>query len=186
MNYLFPMLVLLLWGALASYVFIKSPTEYLVRWVMIPASLVAAVAFGFFVWMAFGYAVQMQLPDEFDFLGYHTVIEGNKKTAIEIWIEAERTRLYVIPYSKDAEEKLKKAAAEKRAGNTVRMKRKGQDHGKNNGLKDGTDGTQGKGRNGEDYPYDSNVLLPKDVNPKTDGDRKPDPPENSILDRSWV
>ena len=146
--------VLTLWSAFTTFVFIKSPVEYLLRWALIPLGLIAAVAFGYFTWVAYGYSVQMPLPDSFDFLGYHVLISNNKKTAIEIWVSGERTRLYVIPYSKDAEKKLKEAAEKKKAGGIVRMRK----HKNNNGMGD-KDGR-------EDYPFESNLLLPPDINPK--------------------
>lgn len=162
--------VLLLWSAFTTYVFIKSPTPYMMRWALIPLGLAGAVAFGYFTWMAYGYAVNLPLPSTFDFLGYHTVIKGNKKTAIEIWVEGTTTRLYVIPYSKKAEETLKDAAAKKKGGGTVRMQRKGGD-----GNKDGRD----------DYPYESNLLLPEHVNPKAVPEEQPD--EQPEMDpRRWT
>ncbi len=171
-DYYAPILILAIWSALASYVFIRSPKSYLTRWVMIPASLVAAVLYGYANWASFGYAVPLGLPDQFTFLGYNTVIVANKKTSIEVWVEAQRTRLYVIPYSKEAEKALKDAAEKKKGGGVVQMKRrKEKPNDPANGDKDGR----------ADYPYESNLLLPSDINPKNDAPAEPPQP-----DRSWI
>lgn len=181
-----PLVVLALWSAFGAYVFLTAPKTYRTRWLMIPASLVAAALYGFVLFNVFGYAVPLELPDEFDFLAYHVVIEGSKKTAIEIWIETTGTRLYVIPYSKQAEERLKQAAADKRAGNTVRMKRKGNGQGRGKGDREGPPGDQSKGSIGgrDDYPYESNLLLPPSINPKSEVPSTPD--EAPRMNRSWT
>lgn len=142
-------LILLAWSALASFVFIRSPARYLMRWMLIPGSLLAAVVFGYFCSLSLGYAVPLEPPAEFDFLGYNVVVRDNQKVAIEIWVDGWRTRLYRIPYSKQAEEAMKEAAKKGQGGGVVHMERDEQGEGSSQAP-----------------PYQSNILTPSDLSPK--------------------
>jgi hypothetical protein len=145
--------VLLIFAAFAIWVFIRTPSSYYLRLALIPGGLLTAILFGWYMWLSYGFAVPEELPEVYDFLGYHVVIKDNRKTAIEVWVEGRRSRLYVIPYSKQAEQALKEASAKKRTGAVIRMQKKA-----------GRGGDSKGGAN--DYPYESNLMLPQDFNPK--------------------
>lgn len=146
---------LLLWTALSVYVFIKAPVSYYLRWTLIPASFVAVFVVFTTLTASLGYAVDRTLPPKFEFLGYRVILSGVKKSAIEVWVAGKHTRLYVIPYTKEAEKAFKEAEAKKKQG------------GQNGAVVMG--GKKGKGKPGEaEEPYESNLLLPHQITPKVD------------------
>lgn len=164
------MAALLLWSALTSYVFIKAPTRYYLRWSLIPVGFLAAVFMSLFVFVSWGRATPATLPSEFEFLGYNVVLKGIKKSALEVWTGGNRTRLYVIPYSKEAEDAMKDAAKKKQqaagTGGTVIMKNKQKrDHGDPADKQQKGNSQSGTGTDKNDG-YESNIMLPEEVNPK--------------------
>ncbi len=144
-----PIIVLLtLLVSFSTYVFIQAPRKYLLKWLLIPTSLVVGVFAVFLFSMSAGYAMPTTLPDQFTLLGSHVVVSGKKKDAIEVWGLTDKSRLYRIPYSKQMEQALREAKEKGKGGGRVDLKKQGTEKGEN-----------------EDQ-YESNLVLPSDENPK--------------------
>jgi len=142
-------------AAFSVYVFLSAPGRYLLKWGLIPLSLVVWVMAIPFAGAVVGKALPASLPERFVLLGHNVVITGHTKTGIEVWARVgNATRLYVIPYSKQAEQTF--AGGEKSAANGGRSEitRRG-----------------GTGETKDDYV--SNLMLPEADNPK---DAKPNKP----------
>ncbi len=89
---------------------------------LIPASLILAVAVPFFFTNLIGRAVPLPLPEKFNYIAHKTIITENKKTKIEVWTATQNgTRLHVIPYNKQTEEKLQMAERAKQGGSEVEV-----------------------------------------------------------------
>lgn len=150
-------LILVFWSALSVYIFIKAPAKYYLRFTLIPTLLASAILCVGLLIMSLGYAVSMNPPTEFEYLGHKVVLDGSyRKVGIEIWVSGKHTRLYVIKYSKKDEEKLKEAQEKKKSGSPVIMKRKPK----------ASKETQGTNEGIELDEYESNIMLPHEVNPK--------------------
>ncbi len=151
---------LLLIAAFGSWVFIHSHRSYLLRWALIPVSLLVAVASAKVYDARLGYAVAMQLPPEFVYLGHQVVVEQKHKAGIEVWTQSARTRLYRIPYSKPMEQALERAHEQAKSGLPVVMRRQSQ-------SPPGSSAGSGTLADNGGPLYESNVVLPSDLNPKT-------------------
>ncbi|HET9578118.1 MAG TPA: hypothetical protein VFP44_09850 [Usitatibacter sp.] len=151
---------LLLIAGFGSWVVIHSNRSYLLRWAVIPVSLVVAVASAKVYDARLGYAVASELPPKFVYLGHQVVVEDTRKAGIEVWAQAARTRLYRIPYTRPMEKALDRAHEHAKSGLPVMMERRGTDPGdgrpRNRGLAEA-----------DEQPYESNVVLPSDLDPKT-------------------
>jgi len=150
---------LILIAAFGSWVFIHSNRSYLLRWTLVPVSLVVAVLTARLYDAGLGYAVAADLPGEFVYLGHQVVVEKKRKAGIEIWAQNGDTRLYRIAYSKPAEEAMDKAREQAKGGQPVVMRKRA--------AAPGSSGSSERTESGTDQPYESNVLLPSDINPKT-------------------
>lgn len=155
---------LLVIAGFGSWVFIHSNRSYLLRWVLIPLSLVVAVGSARVYDAGLGYAVAVDLPPKFVYLGHQVVVEQKHKAGIEVWAQAARTRLYRIPYSKPMEKALERAHDQAKSGLPVIMQRVKGKAGQGNAGQ----GRPGEGRRADssDEVYDSNVVLPSDLDPK--------------------
>ena len=100
-----------------------------------------------------------ELPGQFVYLGHQVVVEKKRKAGIEIWAQNGDTRLYRIAYSKPAEEVMDKAREQAKGGQPVVMRKRA--------AAPGSSGSSERTESGMDQPYESNVLLPSDINPKT-------------------
>lgn len=149
------MLVLL--AAFGSWVFMHSNRSYLLRWAMIPLSLAVAVASAKVYDVRLGYAVAGDLPEKFVYLGHHVVVEENRKAGIEVWAQSARTRLYRIAYSKPMEKALERAQEQSHSGLPVVMQQKPKAAGQ----------PGAPGEPGPQQAYESNVVLPSQMNPKS-------------------
>lgn len=152
---------LILIAGFGSWVFIHSNKSYLLRWAMIPLSLAVAVASARMYDAGLGYAVAAELPPKFVYLGHQVVIERMHKAGIEVWTQAARTRLYRIPYSKPMEQALERARQQAKSGMPVVMQRRRE-------RQEG-DSAAGQRRLADSGGalYESNVVLPSELNPKT-------------------
>lgn len=151
---------LILVAAFGSWVFIHSNRSYLLRWALIPLSLVVAVASARVYDARLGYAVPAELPQKFVYLGHQVLIEDKHKTGIEVWAQVSGNRLYRIPYSKPMEQALDHAREQAKGGLPVVMnRRQAGKASKSSGALAGS-GTA---------PYDSNIILPSDLDPKSPG-----------------
>lgn len=147
---------LILIAGFGSWVFIHADRSYLLRWALIPVSLVVAVASAKIYDARLGYAVAADLPPRFVYLGHQVVLERKHKAGIEVWAQAARTRLYRIPYSKPMEQALERAREQSKSGLPVVMNRRS-----------GARGAPGRLADSSGPPYESNVLLPSELTPKT-------------------
>jgi len=151
---------LILIAAFGSWVFIHSNRSYLLRWTLVPVSLVVAVLTARLYDAGLGYAVAAELPEKFVYLGHQVVVEKKHKAGIEIWAQNGDTRLYRIAYSKPAEEAMDKAREQAKGGQPVVMRKRAA-----------AAVTSGAGNNrtesAAEQPYESNIVLPSDINPKT-------------------
>lgn len=137
--------ILLLIGTIfvtATFVFLKSAASATVKFLLVPAAFAAAIAVPIIFVTMMGYSVPVQLPKKVIVLGHQTIVVANKKKSIEIWArEKKSTRLYVLPYSKDLEDKLNEAA-------------KGRQRGLQSNLDQDSSG------------YQLRLLTPEDISPK--------------------
>ena len=148
---------LVLVAGFGSWVFIHSNRSYLMRWAMIPLSLAVAVASAKVYDARLGYAVAAELPKRFVYLGHQVVVEEKHKTGIEVWAQVSENRVYRIPYSKPMEEALEHAREQAKGGLPVVMNKHASD------KKPGRDGALADSGT---MPYDSNIVLPSELNPK--------------------
>jgi len=148
---------LVLIAGFGSWVFIHSDRSYLLRWAMIPLSLAVAAASAKVYDSRLGYAVAAELPKHFVYLGHQVVVEEKHKTGIEVWAQVTENRLYRIPYSKPMEEALEHAREQAKGGLPVVMDKRTSDP---KSAKDGALADSGV------VPYDSNIVLPSQLNPK--------------------
>jgi hypothetical protein len=146
---------LVLVAGFGSWVFLHSDRSYLLRWAMIPVSLVVAVASARVYDAGLGYAVAAELPAKFVYLGHHVVVERARKTGIEVWGRSARTRLYRIPYSRPMEQALDRARDQAKGGLPVMMEKHAR-----------LSKAMANEAQQDEPPYDAKVLLPSDVNPK--------------------
>jgi hypothetical protein len=154
-----PLLVgLVLIAGFGSWVFIHSNRSYLLRWAVIPLSLVVAVASAKMYDARLGYAVAQQLPEKFVYLGHQVVVEQKHKAGIEVWVRVAETRLYRIPYTRPMEEALDHAREQSKAGLPVVMRKSAHPSDKKGVRALADSGAQ---------VYESNVVLPSDLNPKS-------------------
>jgi hypothetical protein len=86
------------------------------------------------------------------------VVERNHKTGIEIWARAARTRLYRIEYSRRMEASLEAARDQAKGGLPVVMRRQ-EPEGKGRATSRASDPGEAL--------YQSNVMLPSEINPKS-------------------
>ena len=150
---------LLLIAAFGSWVFIHSNRSYLLRWAVIPASLVVAVASAKVYDGRLGYALPSErLPAHFVYLGHHVVMDRARKAAIEVWAGTGDTRLYRVPYSKPMEKTLEQAREQARGGMPVMVERRG-------GTPPRAAGSPGPSSAASES-YEARVIMPWDVAPK--------------------
>lgn len=148
---------LVLIAGFGSWVFIHSNRSYLLRWALIPLSLAVAVASAKVYDARLGYAVAAELPKRFVYLGHQVVVEEKHKTGIEVWAQVTENRVYRIPYSKPMEEALDRAREQAKGGLPVVMNKRG------GGNKSGKSGVLADAGT---MPYDSNIVLPSELEPK--------------------
>jgi hypothetical protein len=153
------LLGLLLIAGFGGWVFIHSNRSYLLRWALIPVSVVVAVLSSRVYDAGLGYAAAAELPEKFVYLGHHVVVEKKRKAGIDVWAQTEGTRLYRIPYSKPTEQAMDKAREQAKGGQPVVMHKRA-------GAEPSADRDRPMQSQSE-HPYESNVMLPSDVNPKT-------------------
>lgn len=149
---------LILVAGFGSWVFIHSNRSYLLRWAIIPLSLLVAVASAKVYDARLGYAVSAELPQRFVYLGHQVVVRDKHKTGIEVWAQVTENRLYRIPYTKPMEQALEQAREQAKGGLPVVMNKRAT------GKKSGEAGALA---DSGAAPYDSNIVLPSDLNPKT-------------------
>jgi hypothetical protein len=149
---------LILIAGFGAWVFIHSNRSYLLRWAVIPAALIVAVVSAKLYDARLGYAVAADLPDKFVYLAHSVVIEQNHKSGIEVWARTSATRLYRIPYSRTAEQAMDQAREQSQGGQPVVMQKRPK-----------PDGSEGSGESQvrPEQAFESRVILPADVNPKT-------------------
>lgn len=124
-----PVLVIavLMMGA-TSFVLLRSNISTMWKVLSVPVALFGAILIPLFVATQMGKAVPtLQLPDRFNLISHKVIMEEGKKKHIEIWgyQAGERTRAYVMPYSKGLDQLLKKAQEGARRGLVPQLRRKG-------------------------------------------------------------
>lgn len=143
-------------AAFGTWTFIHARrSNYKLRWALVPVSLVAALFSAQIYDARLGYAVPEGLPAKFVYLAHHVMVRGGHKVGIEVWAQTNRTRLYEIPYSKSMEDALEQGKAAGKKGGMVVMRKPGKPSDK-------------KGEGEEQDPYESNLALPSDIDPKTE------------------
>ena len=111
--------------AIALFVFLKSNTSVLVKFMLVPIALSISVFMPIMLATFLGKAMPvLEIPEKATVLAHKTIILDGKKTKIEIWItESASTRLLVIPFSKNLEKALKEAQKGREAGNITELQR---------------------------------------------------------------
>lgn len=151
---LFP-IILLMVGVFSTtvFVFLRSPSSTLTKFLLVPISLVAAATIPTAFVLLMGYSVSLPPPKSFTVVAHHVTVVNNKKTRIEIWVkEKETTRLYSMPYNKKVEEQLEQAEKGRAKGLEPRMKKR--------------DGSTRQGTEQDDSPFHMELLSPADIHPK--------------------
>lgn len=112
--------------AISLFVFLKSNTSVLVKFMLVPIALSISVFMPMMLTTFLGKAIPvLEMPEKAAVLAHKTIILDGKKTKIEIWIaESSSTRLLVIPFSKNLEKALKEAQKSREAGNTTELQRR--------------------------------------------------------------
>lgn len=126
---LLPLIVLmLLVTASALWVFIKSPTAPLFKFILIPMVLVLTIAVPITFVTLMGYAIWLEPPEKFQVISYSVIVEGGKKQAIELWVREKDkpSRLYVVKYGKELEKQLDEIKRGQREGMAGYLTRKGK------------------------------------------------------------
>jgi hypothetical protein len=155
---------LMLIAGFGSWVFIHSNRSYLLRWAIIPVSVIVAVLSARLYDVRLGYAVPADLPPKFMYLGHRVIVEKKRKTGIEVWVQTASTRLYRIPYSKPVEEAMDKAREQAKGGQPVLM-RKRETAGTS--TRDTSTRAAAIPDSPKEAAYESNVMLPSDLDPKS-------------------
>jgi len=151
--------VLSLLATFTTWVALRAPGSYRLKLLLVPVALVACTAAAPLFVDLLGRAAPLELPPKFVLLAHNVIVKGSQKAGIEVWARVgASTRLYVIPYSKQAEEAF--AGGEKAAahGGRVEITRRGR-------------GGHGDSRD----EYESNLVLPEADAPK-DAPARPEPP----------
>ena len=131
-QYVTPVVLLFLVLALLStYCLIRSSATTWVKYLLV---LVLPLSYLFvtdIILAKLGYAVPLQLPEKAPLLHFNVVWQESRPVNIELWLqEPKETRLYVIPYSKESEKKLKQGQKQAKEGGgvlTLRGNRQGLD-----------------------------------------------------------
>jgi hypothetical protein len=112
--------------AISLFIFLKSNTSVLVKFMLVPIALSISVFMPMTLTTFLGKAMPVsEMPEKAAVLSHKTVILDGKKTKIEIWIaESTSTRLLVIPFSKNLEKALKEAQRGREAGNITELQRR--------------------------------------------------------------
>ena len=120
--------ILVVMAGFSAWVFLHSKRSYLLRWLLVPASLAAALCSAQIYDLRLGFAAPAELPARFVYLGHHIVVKNGEKVAIEVWAQTRETRLYRLPYSKPLEQSLQAGSEKGRKGRgPVVMHRRGKE-----------------------------------------------------------
>ena len=139
--------------ATVAFVFIRSNARAVAKFLLVPASFVAAAAVPALLVALLGHSVPLPLPDKTTVLAHRTIVKDNKKDKIEIWIaEKDSTRLHVIPWTKPMEKMLEEAAKGRANGLRSLLNRK---HGR-----------QLNPNNADETDFALELLTPEQINPK--------------------
>ena len=155
---------LILIAGFGSWVFIHSNRSYLLRWALIPVSVIVAVLSANLYNVRLGYAVAGELPPKFLYLGHKVIVEKAHKTGIEVWAQTSSSRLYRIPYSKPVEEAMDQAREQAKGGQPVVMRKRDTAAPSDGPPSMRTGATM---QSQVEQPYESSIVLPSDLNPKT-------------------
>lgn len=147
----------LIWCSAMAYIMLQTKTNYYLKFILIPIMFIAGWITPTSVIPILGYAVPKELPKRFEYLGHNVIIENNKKKEIEVWLGGEKTRLIVIPYTKDMEKKMQEGAEKKQQkGARVTMERK-----------DAKETGKQKSEGVSESEFSIQQELPGDIEPKT-------------------
>lgn len=138
-------LVAALMAGLLGYVFIRTPASDLVKYLVVAAVLAGSTFAAQLFIGRLGYAIPLPIPQQARLIDYRVVMDGGRKSKIEIWLLEDQSRLHVVPYSKEAEKALKdvqKQAKEKGGVPVVR------------GIEDSK------------QPFETDILTPEQELPK--------------------
>lgn len=109
--------VAVLMAVLVAGMLIRAPAPGWVKFILVAVLTVGSTFSAHVVADRLGYAVPVPPPAKARILHYHVVMEKAQKARIELWLDQGRTRLHVIPYTKQAEKELERGTeAAKRGG----------------------------------------------------------------------
>jgi len=150
----------------ALFVHVQSPGRSVVKLLVVPLALAGVLACPWLFAHLMGYAVSWPPPDRFTFLAYAAVLQGGKKTALEIWLRSDgATRLHRAPYSKELEQMLADAAKGSKAGREALITKRGK------GKPGQEDSLSPRGE------YELRFRSPSDVPKDMPPDMPPAPPQ---------
>lgn len=160
---LFPLIfALLATVGFSTYVFLKAPASYKFKLLLIPIALLLAAYSYLFVGNLVGYSYPGKLPVKFVYVGHRVLVtDEGVKTGLEVWTQVGRdARLYRVPYNKQLDQNLERAAKAKGQGGVPVL-----DASKPPGDDTGRPGKRG-GDDKDDYPHSLSLMFPTDVMPK--------------------
>jgi hypothetical protein len=145
------------------YVFLRTPHTFRIKFIGVPVLLFGA----FYALLNLDGMLGRPYPgvpsSEFTFINYRVALDKENKKWIELWVlDKKSSRLFVFPYTKEAEKQLRPAQAKTQKG----IAQKGKFKKKTNGVK--SDATIL-----ELYDIPTNVLPPKEVGPEQVPPRAP-------------
>jgi hypothetical protein len=153
MTALWPLVIVLtLYAALGTWLFIRTPASFWLKISLVPLLLGSAYLVLPLADTLLGFAAERPLPAKFTYLAHQVVVEKSKKVGIEVLVAGPHARLYRIPYSKRAEDALGGAKQAAKGGGRVELRKRAQ--------QPRSDGTE------TEDDYESNLILPHQENPK--------------------
>jgi hypothetical protein len=157
----------------ALFVHAHSPGRGVVKLLVVPLALSCVLACPWLFTQLMGYSVSWPPPDRFTFLAYSPVVQGGKKTALEIWLRSDgSTRLHRAPYSKELEQMLQDAARGSKGGREARITRRGK---KGEPGQDASKSPRGQ--------YELRFRSPSDVPKDGPGDQAPPAEDEPLIKR---
>ncbi len=110
--------------ATAVWVFLQSKASPVIKFILVPATILGSLFVPLFVHGMLGFSVKLQLPKEVNVIAHKVVVIANRKERIEVWAATkESSRLYNLPYSKKLEEALQEAAEGRKNGKNAKLKK---------------------------------------------------------------
>jgi hypothetical protein len=145
--------------ATAVWVFLQSGAQPVIKFILVPATIVGALFVPLLVHDMLGFSVKRDLPSQVTVMAHKVVVVANRKQRIEVWgLTKAESRLYNLPYSEKLEQALEEAAEARKGGKSASL-RKGNKQG---------DHRNGTGEDGPEDLYEVQLVQPNGITDKVD------------------